>query len=41
MMWLTSLGADCGEGWFDPWSIFILDSRNMWQSLVRWSVLLP
>jgi hypothetical protein len=29
MVWLTSLADVCGEGWLDPWSIFLLDSRNM------------
>jgi hypothetical protein len=29
MVWLTSLGAVCYEGWIDSWSIFLLDSRNM------------
>jgi hypothetical protein len=41
MVWLTSPSAICCEGWLDSWSIFLLDSRNMGQSFVRWLVLLP
>jgi hypothetical protein len=37
-VWLTSLGAIFYEGWQDSWSIFLLDSRNMGQSFVRWLV---
>jgi hypothetical protein len=36
MVWLTSLGVVCYEGWLDSWSIFLLDLRNMGQSFVRW-----
>jgi hypothetical protein len=41
MVWLTSHGAICYEGFTESWSIFLSDSRKMGQSLVRWSVLLP
>jgi hypothetical protein len=38
MICLTSLGAICCEGWLDSWSIFLLDSRKMGQSFVRWLI---
>jgi hypothetical protein len=41
MVWLTSPSAICCEGGLDSWSIFLLDSRNMGQSFVRWLFLLP
>jgi hypothetical protein len=41
MVWLTSLDVDCCEGCWVSWSIFLLDSRNMGQSFVRWLVPLP
>jgi hypothetical protein len=37
MAWLTSLGADCCGGCLESCSIFLLDSRNLGQSCVRWS----
>jgi hypothetical protein len=41
MVWLTSRGMDCCGGCVESCSIFLLDSRKMWQSLVRWLVSLP
>jgi hypothetical protein len=41
MVWLTSLDADCYGGCLESCSIFLLDSRNMGHSLVRWLVSLP
>jgi hypothetical protein len=38
MVWLTSQGVVCYEGFVESWSIFLFDSRKMGQSLVRWSV---
>jgi hypothetical protein len=38
MVWFTSLGVDCSGGFLESCSIFLLDSRNMRQSLVRWNV---
>jgi hypothetical protein len=29
MVWLTSLGAECGGDYLESWSTFLLDSRNM------------
>jgi hypothetical protein len=40
MVWLTTLGVDCCGGCLGSCSIFLLDSRNMGQSLVRWLVTL-
>jgi hypothetical protein len=40
MVWLTSLSVDfCGDC-LESCSIFLLDLRNMGQSLVRWLVTL-
>jgi hypothetical protein len=41
IVWLTSLGAICCNGWLDSWSIFLLDSRNMGQYFEQWLVSLP
>jgi hypothetical protein len=41
MVWLTSLGANCCEGFAESCSIFLFDSRKMGQSLVWWLVSLP
>jgi hypothetical protein len=41
MVWLTSIGANCGKGFAESCCIFLFDSTKMRQSLVRWSVLLP
>jgi hypothetical protein len=35
MVWLTSLDANCCEGYLESCSIFLLDSRNMGQSFVQ------
>jgi hypothetical protein len=41
MVWLTYLDVDCCEGFLESRSIFLVDSRNMGQSLMRWLVSLP
>jgi hypothetical protein len=41
MMWLTSLGVVCCEGFVESWSIFLFDSSKMGQSFVQWLVSLP
>jgi hypothetical protein len=41
MVWLTSLGVDCGRGCLESCAIFVLDSRNIGHSFVRWFVSLP
>jgi hypothetical protein len=41
MVWLTSRGTICDEGFAESWSIFLFDSRKMGQSLVRLLVLVP
>jgi hypothetical protein len=41
MVWFTSLDDDCCGGWLASCSIFLLDSRNVGQSFVRWLVSLP
>jgi hypothetical protein len=38
MVWLTSLDDDCYGGCLESFFIFLLDSRNMGQSFVRWLV---
>jgi hypothetical protein len=38
LVWFTSLGADCCGGCLASCFIFLLDERNMGQSLVRWFV---
>jgi hypothetical protein len=37
----TSLDDDCCRSWLESCSIFLLDSRNIGQSFVRWLVSLP
>jgi hypothetical protein len=41
MVWLTSLGVDCCDGFAESCYIFFFDSRKMGQSLVWLSVSLP
>jgi hypothetical protein len=41
MVWLTTLDADCCRGRSESYSKFLLDSRNMGQSFVRWLVSFP